>query len=200
MSTTFTPDTDELRKIAELPTEAALRRAAAFLASLVKNPHFVQSQILPALDEVRDIEDCYLARRHDAKDGSYSLKIFVWPPGTGTKIHDYSFWVAYLCAWGSVLEERYERLDDGSRAGHARLKKVLQLWWSPEDSASTAQPGEGGIHRVGNPQDETAVSVHLYGPRKGGVYGRDYDASRDHVCDRREDQVDARDAAEEIGM
>ena len=88
MSTTFTPDTDELRKIAELPTEAALRRAAAFLASLVKNPHFVQSQILPALDEVRDIADCYLARRHDAKNGSYSLKIFVWPPGMGTKIHD----------------------------------------------------------------------------------------------------------------
>jgi hypothetical protein len=34
----------------------------------------------------------------------------------------------------------------------------------------------------------------------GEADGRDYDPSRDHVCDRREDQADARDAAEEIGM
>jgi len=72
-------------------------------------------------------------------------------------------------------DERYERLDDGSRAEHARLKKVWQLWWSPEDGASTVQPGDGGIHRVGNPADEAAVSVHLYGPRTGNVDGRDYD-------------------------
>ena len=41
MTTTFTPDTDELRKIAELPTESALRRAARFPARLVKDPDFV---------------------------------------------------------------------------------------------------------------------------------------------------------------
>jgi hypothetical protein len=29
--------------------------------------------------------------------------------------------------------------------------------------------------------------VHLYGPRIGEVDGRDYDLSRDYVCDRRED-------------
>jgi predicted metal-dependent enzyme (double-stranded beta helix superfamily) len=200
MTTTFTPDTDELRKIAELPTESALRRAARFLARLVKDPDFVRSQILPSLEEARDSEDWYVARRYEAEDGSYSLQVFVWPAGTGTNIHDHSSWGAYCCAAGTMLEERYERLDDGSRAGHARLKKVWQLWWSPEDGASTVQPGEGGIHRVGNPQDETAISVHLYGPRVGEADGRDYDPSRDHVSDRREDQADAREAAEEIGM
>jgi hypothetical protein len=38
MTTTLIPDADELRKISELPTESALRRAAAFLAYLVKDP------------------------------------------------------------------------------------------------------------------------------------------------------------------
>ena len=57
MTTTFTPDTDELRKIAELPTESALRRAARFLASLVKDPDFVGSQIFPSLEEATDSED-----------------------------------------------------------------------------------------------------------------------------------------------
>jgi hypothetical protein len=29
--------------------------------------------------------------------------------------------------------------------------------------------------------------VHLYGPRLGEIDGRDYDPSRDYVCDRLED-------------
>src|SRR3712207_210547 len=133
MMTLLAPHTNELRKISELPTELALRRAAAFLVDLVKDPDFVASQIVPSLEDARDREAWYVASRHDAEDGSYSLKVFVWPPGTGTQIHDHVSWGAYHCAWGTVLEERYERLDDGSRAEHARLKKIWQLWWSPED-------------------------------------------------------------------
>jgi hypothetical protein len=85
---------------------------------------------------------------------------------------------------GSVLEERYERLDDGSVLDHARLKKVWQLWWNREDGASTALPGGEGIHRMGNPGTKTAISVHLYGPQIGEVDGRDYDPSKHYVCDR----------------
>ncbi len=43
-------------------------------------------------------------------------------------------------------------------------------------------PGKGGIHRVMNDGESTAISVHLYGPRMEGIDGRDYDPSRDHVC------------------
>jgi hypothetical protein len=81
-------------------------------------------------------------------------------------------------------EERYKRLDDGSVSSHARLEKLWQLSWSSADGASTVQPGDEGIHRVGNPGSEVAISVHLYGPRTGGVDGRDYDPFRDYVCDR----------------
>jgi predicted metal-dependent enzyme (double-stranded beta helix superfamily) len=187
MTTLLTPDTNQLRKIAGLPTELALRQAATFLSRLVKDPDFLESLILPLLEGARYEEDWYVANRHVPEDGSYSLQVFVWPPGTGTKIHDHSSWGAYCCAIGSVLEERYERLDDGSRPDHARLKKVWQLSWSRKDGASTVLPGDGGIHRVGNPGQSAAISVHLYGPRMGGVDGRDYDPSRDHVCDRPED-------------
>ena len=64
------------------------------------------------------------------------------------------------------------------------MEKVWQLPWSTDDGASTVLPGAGGIHRVGNPGTETAISVHLYGPRLGEVEGHDYDPSRDYVCDR----------------
>lgn len=186
MKTKTTPDADELREISELPTELALRRAGAVLARLAEDPAFLGARILPLIEEAKGSGDWYVAHRHDGEDDAFSLQVFVWPPGTGTRIHDHSSWGAYRCVAGTVLEERYERLDDGSRPDYANLNKVWRSSWSPGDSASTVLPGDGGIHRVGNAGQSTAISVHLYGPRSGGVDGRDYDPSRDHVCDRQE--------------
>jgi predicted metal-dependent enzyme (double-stranded beta helix superfamily) len=112
------------------------------------------------------------------------LQFFVWPPGTGTRVHDHSSWGAFCCAVGSVLEERYERLDDGFRREHARLKKAWRKVWRMEDGVSTVHPYDGGVHRVGKPGAEIALSVHLCGPRTGEMDGRDYDPSRDYVCNR----------------
>jgi predicted metal-dependent enzyme (double-stranded beta helix superfamily) len=188
MTTLLAPETNELQKLSELPTELALQQAAPFLAHLVKDPTFLEAEILPLLEEARDREEAwYVAHSYEGTDGSYSLQVFVWPPGTETKIHDHSSWGVYCCAVGSVLEERYERLDDGSRPDHAHLKKIWQLLWSREDGASSVLAHDEGIHRVGNPSDSLAISVHLYGPRMGEVDGQDYDLSRDYVCDRRED-------------
>jgi len=187
-ATSVALDTNELRRLSELPTDLAVQQAAAFLAHLVKEPIFMEAEINPLLEEPRGKEtDWYVARRYESGDRSFSLQIFVWPPSTRTKIHDHSSWGVYCCAVGSVLEERYERLDDGSLSDYACLKKAWQLWWSPQDGASSVLPHDGGIHRVGNPGDSLAISVHLYGPRLGEVDGRDYDLSRDYVCDRRED-------------
>jgi predicted metal-dependent enzyme (double-stranded beta helix superfamily) len=188
MATSRTVDERALQELADLPTELALERAAPFLARLVDDPIFHEAEVLPLLEVARGMQgDWYVARSHEGGEHSYSLQIFVWPPGTETKIHDHSSWGVYCCAVGSVLEERYERLDDGSRLDHANLKKIWQLMWSTEDGASSVLPNDGGIHRVGNPGDSVAISVHLYGPRLREVDGRDYDPSRDYVCDRRED-------------
>jgi predicted metal-dependent enzyme (double-stranded beta helix superfamily) len=174
----------ELGTLSELPPEPALRGAVSFLARLIRDRAFLNEHVLPLLIEAEEADEWYVAKSCEGEDGSYSLQVFVWPPQTRTQIHDHSSWGAYCCVVGSVLEERYERLDDGSRLEHARLKKLWGLSWSAEDGASTVLPGEGGIHRVGNPGAETAISVHLYGPRLGEVDGHDYDPSRDHVCDR----------------
>jgi predicted metal-dependent enzyme (double-stranded beta helix superfamily) len=181
-------DTDYLQSLSGLPTEVALQQAAPFLARLVKDPAFFQGEIRPLLEEARGaVGDWYVAQSYGGEDHGYSLQVFAWPPSTETKIHDHSSWGVYCCAVGSVLEERYERLDDGSRLDHARLKKIRQRMWSKEDGASSVLPHDGGIHRVRNPGDNLAISVHLYGPRLGEVDGRDYDLSCDYVCDRRED-------------
>ena len=169
-----------------LPTALALRQAVSILSCLVRDAEFLNAHALPFLE--KPAEDWYVASREDSPDGSTSLQVFVWPPGSATRIHDHSSWGAFCCVVGSVLEERYERTDDGSRPDYARLKKVWQLEWRSEDGASTVLPHEGGIHRVCNPGEEPAISVHLYGPRLGKIDGRDYDPSHDYVCDRPEDR------------
>jgi predicted metal-dependent enzyme (double-stranded beta helix superfamily) len=184
---TYAPDAIKLRDLGAQPTAQALPRAAALLADLVQDSSFLGSQVLAVLEEARGAEGWYVARRWDDPEGAYSLQVFVWPAGTRTMIHDHSSWGAYACASGTVFEERYERLDDGSRHEHARLEEAWHLSWRPEDGASTVLPGDGGIHRVGNQHDRMAISVHLYGPRVGKVDGRDYDPSRDYVCDRMDD-------------
>jgi predicted metal-dependent enzyme (double-stranded beta helix superfamily) len=174
----------QLETLASLPPDLALLEAVLLLVRLASNPAFLDAHVLPLLEEAREAEEWYVAHSCEGQDDSYSLRVFVWPPGTKTKIHDHTCWGAYCCVMGSILEERYERLDDGLQEGHARLRKVRQLVWSRGDGASAVLPYKEGIHRVGNPGNSPAISVHLYGPQMGEVDGRDYDPSRDYVCDR----------------
>jgi hypothetical protein len=156
----------------------------SYLNRLVMEPALL-ALVLPLLR--RESEGWYVAHRWRAPDESYSLQVFVWPPGTATRVHDHASWGAYACAVGTIFEERYERLDDGSLRDHARLKKSWDRAWNEGDGASTVLPYDGGIHSIGNPGEETAISVHLYGPRMSTIDGRDYDPSRDYVCDRWQD-------------
>jgi predicted metal-dependent enzyme (double-stranded beta helix superfamily) len=172
-----------------LPPKPTLQETIPVLSCLVRDHDFLDSHVLPLLEEVGRAKDWYVAYRHDDPGCSYSLQVFVWPPGSTTRIHDHSSWGAFCCVVGSVLEERYERADDGSLPDYARLKRLWQLEWSREDGISTVLPYGEGIHRVSNPTAEPAISVHLYGPRLGEIDGRDYDPSRNYVCDRPEEGV-----------
>jgi predicted metal-dependent enzyme (double-stranded beta helix superfamily) len=177
-----------LRNSCVLPLELAAREAIPVLFSLVRDPTFLDSHVLPLLKEAGRAKDWYVAYRHDDPDSSCSLQVFVWPPGSATRIHDHSSWGAFCCVVGSVLEERYERADDGSLPDYARLKELWRLEWQRNDGISTVLPYERGIHRVSNRTAQAAISVHLYGPRLGEIDGRDYDPCQDYVCDRLEDR------------
>ena len=181
---TLTPNTGN----PDVLPEPTLQDAIPTLSRLVRDLAFLDSHVLPHLEEAGRAEDWYVAYRHNDPDCSYSLQVFVWPPGSATRIHDHSSWGAFCCVVGSVLEERYERADDGSLSDYARLKKLWRLGWRREDGISTVLPYERGIHRVGNPTEVPAISVHLYGPRLGEIDGRDYYPSQEYVCDRSEDR------------
>lgn len=178
-------DTRTGADFSNLPPVGSPREAAGILARLAKDPAFLDAHVLPLLESARHAEEWYVAGRQEIPGGC-SLQVFVWPAGTGTKVHDHSSWGVLCSAFGSVFEERYERLDDGSQFEYARLEKAWQRMWGEEDGVSTVLSRNGGIHRLGNPGDGVAISVHIYGPRVGAIDGRDYDPSRDYVCDRRD--------------
>ena len=46
-----------LQKVSELPAELALHEATAFLARLVKDPTFLEAEILPLLEDARVREE-----------------------------------------------------------------------------------------------------------------------------------------------
>jgi predicted metal-dependent enzyme (double-stranded beta helix superfamily) len=70
------------------PAEVALEKAIPILSHLVNDTHFLALHVLPLVEE--PAEDWYVSYRHDDPEHSYSLQIFVWPPGSATRVHDHS--------------------------------------------------------------------------------------------------------------
>ena len=179
----------ELDQLAGLPAPYAVREGALVLARLLENPAFLIGQVLPHLDATAT-GGPYVAQKFQGARG-YSLEIFIWPPGARTAIHDHSCWGMIGSAFGALHEERYLRLDDNGQFNQARLRNAWQRTWRAGEGISTLLPYEGGVHRVSNPSARTVVSVHVYGP-EGLIDGRDYDPTRDYVCDRLVDDTPAR--------
>jgi predicted metal-dependent enzyme (double-stranded beta helix superfamily) len=175
-----------LRDLLHVLPDISLDEATEFMAQLVHNPAFATTQIVPFVTWAAPAHEPSIPISYGAREASTCLQVFVWPAGATTPIHDHTSWGAYQCVIGSLVEQRYERLDDGEQPSMARLRKAWQRSWCSEDGTSMVRPYEKGIHRITNPNSYPAISVHMYGPRSGVFDGRDYDPKRDFVCDRLE--------------
>jgi predicted metal-dependent enzyme (double-stranded beta helix superfamily) len=166
--------------------ELKLEESSAFLTQLARDPKFIARQILSSLPHAALGSEPMITATYGLREASPCLQVFVWPVGAATPIHDHTSWGAYYCIAGTLQEERYERLDDGAQPSTARLRKVWQRPLRKQDGASTVGAYAEGIHRISNTSGRPAISVHVYGPRQGVFDGRDYDPTREFVCDRLE--------------
>jgi len=169
----------------QLP-DLTCNESRAFLAQIIHDPVFVMTQIMPALAQIGSGPEPAIVASYGARESSTCLQVFTWPAGATTAIHDHTSWGAYHCVVGTLVEERYTRLDDGAQPSTAHLGKLWQRAWLPNDGVSIVGAYAEGIHRISNLGSRPAVSVHLYGPRMGMFDGRDYDPSCDFVCVRHE--------------
>jgi hypothetical protein len=173
----------ELDRLADLAPAQALRRAIPLVTRLARDFAELLAERASALTSLGQNEGPYIARQFEGRAGAWWLGYFLWAPGATTPIHDHTSWGIYCCAAGTLLEERYRRLDDGAQPNQAHLRLRWQRRWRG-GGRSCLLPYAGGIHRVANPDAEPAYSIHLYGPRFGQFDGRDYDPTREYVCDR----------------
>ncbi len=104
----------------------------------------------------------------------FSLRAFLWAPGHYTAVHDHGSWGVIGPVTGKLEAINYRREDDGSDEGRAVLVEKSIITIEPGETVYTL-PLDDGIHEVGNPTDETILSLSLYGkpiPR-GYIYGFD---------------------------
>jgi len=108
---------------------------------------------------------------HVEPDGAFSMVAIVWQPGAVTRIHDHVTWCVFGVLTGVEHEDLYALSEDGTT--------LTEAGGNPNrtgDVSGFAPPGD--IHRVRNPGDSTAVSLHIYGTdlsRIGSSVRRYYD-------------------------
>lgn len=134
---------------------SAARAAAQRLPQLLAN-----RSLLTAEQRRADHEGYAQHLLHVDPEGRFSVVALVWQPGQSTPVHDHVAWCVVGVYEGEELETRY-RVEAGGGGprpvptGAERHLRGEVVWLLPD--------GEGDLHRVSNPTDRTAISIHVYG-------------------------------------
>ncbi|PSN67931.1 cysteine dioxygenase type I [Corynespora cassiicola Philippines] len=107
----------------------------------------------------------------DKGNGKSNLLILVWSPGKGSPVHDHANAHCIMKVLkGRLTETRYEwptvhLNNDEDRPLNIIGEKTY------EENQVTYMCDKIGLHRISNPDDDYAVSLHLYTPPNAAVYG-----------------------------
>ncbi len=160
---------DDLRAIwaANGDTGVRMERARILLQKLVLNPQLqAVSESWPSTEGRKNLL-LYVNFEYE-----FVINAVVRAPGRKGNIHDHAHaWVLYGILCGTESLERFERIDDGSREGHAEVR--LQ-------SVSTGRPGSVDLVKPGDIHAEQggptrSVAIILRSAKLGEVIQNRYD-------------------------
>lgn len=92
--------------------------------------------------------------------GRYSVVAIVWQRDQYSPVHGHHTWCAYSVVRGALSEASFDWCE-AAQAAQLKTTSAADLRLPGEVSYTDA--GHGGIHRLGNPHAEPAISVHIYG-------------------------------------
>jgi cysteine dioxygenase len=96
------------------------------------------------------------------RDDIFELIALCWAPQSASPIHNHSGQLCWLSIQeGALRLENFRSLDGPGPGDNIRLVPNGGLERAPCGMLDLQQ-GENGIHRVSNPFDEPAVSLHVY--------------------------------------
>ena len=110
----------------------------------------------------------------------FSLRMFLYGPGDYTPIHDHNSWGVSGACIGELGVIRYEREDDGTLEGYARLRQTAQVQMRPGELEMT-RPLNDGIHQTGNPGDGITIMISVYGSPIRRLFINRFDAEHNKV-------------------
>jgi predicted metal-dependent enzyme (double-stranded beta helix superfamily)/TusA-related sulfurtransferase len=116
---------------------------------------------------------------HRPPDRAYSIVSMVWDGGQRFPIHDHLSWGLIGVYRNRIREERYTRTDDGAKPGYAELTATGE---SDFEAGQILEEGllfdaqrRADIHRILNPTEGPAVSIHILASDLGMKHRNQYD-------------------------
>jgi predicted metal-dependent enzyme (double-stranded beta helix superfamily)/TusA-related sulfurtransferase len=113
------------------------------------------------------------------QDRSFSVISMVWGAGHRFPVHDHLSWGLIGIYQNGITEERYERLDDGSRDGFADLRETevrdFQEGQILEEGLVFDEHHRKDIHRILNQTARPSVSIHILASDLGMKHRNQYD-------------------------
>ncbi|MBN1614451.1 MAG: hypothetical protein JW950_08315 [Deltaproteobacteria bacterium] len=99
---------------------------------------------------------------HRSPSGSFVVLSYIWDAYLTDTIHDHGSWGIVGTLYGTILERKYKRKDDGKTEGYANLQETSFVSMRPGDTIYVL-PLDEGIHRMENPAASPSISINLYG-------------------------------------
>ena len=107
---------------------------------------------------------------HRDPEGRFSVVSFVWGPGQATPVHDHTVWGLVGVLRGGEVSQGYTVCTGGGIRPTGALHRLF-----PGD-VEAVSPEVGDVHKVSNAfEDQTSISIHLYGADIGAVRRSTYD-------------------------
>ena len=97
---------------------------------------------------------------HEEPDHTLAIFAVSWLPHRGTPPHDHGTWAVVAGVDGPEMNKFFKRVDDGTRPGHAELRKIGEKVF---DVGEVVAIPSGRVHIVWNETENITLSLHIYG-------------------------------------
>lgn len=162
----------DLRRVVASADEAGLpARVAALARRVVAERGWLREDMYHADPEL----GFGTSLLHVEADQSLFVVVDSWLPGRGVQPHDHDTWAVVVGVEGSERNLFWQRLDDGSRPGHAQLQRIAEQSISPGEAIEMPR---GTTHSLINPGEHTSLSFHVYGRHLNHTARRRFDPAR----------------------
>ncbi len=110
----------------------------------------------------------------------FSLRMFIYEPGVYTPIHDHNSWGVTGNVSETLEVVKYDRKDDGTNENIAQLRESNRYTLVPGQTEVTL-PLNQGIHKTGNPTQQTMIMISVYGAPVRRLYINQFDLENNRV-------------------